>query len=345
MICPVCSADYRPGFHRCADCDVALVESPCDAGRVETPATDKYGALLWRGGDPLFYLSLVGWLGQDPACYGRPQRAPLATSDRGLAVESEPGGFEVWVRESDLARARWILQSASEKHEQNPPEDRDAQKRGAHSVGSLEAIGVCPLCFGEFQTASSFCPNCGVPLRMGRPESDEDTGARSLCDLAHPQFVVELRAALQAARIPFNNSNYSAGDILTGLTGRFYVPSYEVLVLDSDFERATRTMAHVLQHWEFEPGAGFGLGRKPGKTFWPRRAAENYWQPRDLVVLLWSGANLASVDSIGMALWENQVPYRVDDAEHGAAKIFIHPDDEAGAREIVAQVVAGVPPD
>jgi hypothetical protein len=341
MICPVCSADYRPGFHRCADCDVELVESSRDAGRVQTPPPDEYGALLWRGDDPHFYLSLVGWLGQDPACYGRPRRAPLATSDRFLGVESEPGEFEVWVSESDSARARWILESASLKHEENPPEDRDAQKRGARSVERREMIGVCPLCFGEFLTASSFCPNCGVPLRMGRPESDEDTGARSLCDLAHPQFVVELRRALQAAHIPFNNSNYSAGDILTG---RSYLPSYEVLVLDSDFERATRTMAQVLQHWEFEPNAGFGLDRKPGKTFWPHRAREKYWKPQDLEVLLWSGANLLSVDSIGMALRENQVPYRVDDSEHGSAKIFIHPDDEAGAREIVAQVVEGVPP-
>jgi hypothetical protein len=342
MICPVCSADYRPGFHRCADCDVELVENPRQADRFKTPPLDKYGARLWRGDDPHFYLSLVGWLGQDPACHGRPQRVPLAASGRDRGVESEPGGFEVWVSESDLARARWILESASEKHEENPPQDRDAQKRGVKSVGPREAIGVCPLCFGEFLTASSFCPNCGVPLRMGQPESDEDTGARLLCDLAHPQFVVELRRALQAARIPFNNSNYSAGDIVTR---RSYGPSYEVLVLDSDFEQATRTMAQVLQHWEFEPSAGFGLGRKPGKTFWPHRAAENYWQPEDLEVLLWSGANLASVDSIGMALWEHQVPYRVDDSEHGTAKIFIHPEDEAGAREIVAQVVEGVPPD
>jgi len=342
MICPVCNAEYRPGFHRCADCDVELVESAREAIQVQTLPPEKYGALLWRGDDPHFYLSLVGWLGQDVACYGRPQRPPLATADRNLDVDSGPGGFEVWVSESDLVRAKWILESAGEKHEQSPPEDRDAAKRGVKSVEAGEAIGVCPLCFGEFATASSFCPNCNVPLRLGRPESDEDTGARVLCNLMHPRFLVELRQELQAARIPFNNSNYSAGDIFTG---RSYMPSYEVLVLDSDFEQATRTMAQVLQHWEFEPSAGFGPGRKPGKTFWPHRAAENYWQPEDLEMLLWSGANLESVNSIGMALREHQVPYRVDDSQQGTAKIFIHPDDEAGAREMVAQVVEGALPE
>lgn len=342
MFCPVCKAEYRQGFTRCADCEVELVESAREAGRVETPPPDEYGALLWRGDDPHFYLSLVGWLGQDVACYGRPQRPPLATSDRNLATESEPGGFEVWVPESGLARAKWILESAGEKHEENPPQDLDAAKRGVKNVETGEAIGVCPLCLGEFATASSFCPNCNVPLRMGRPESGEDMGARVLCDLAHPQFAVELRQALQAAHIPFNNSNYSAGDIFTR---RSYVPNYEVLVLDSDFDRATRVMAQVLQHWEFEPTAGFGPRRKPGKTFWPHRAAENSWQPQDLEMLLWSGANLASVDSIGIALREHEVPYRVDDSEQGTAKIFIHPDDEADAREIVTQVVEGVPPE
>ena len=28
MICPGCGAEYRPGFTRCADCDVPLVEAP-----------------------------------------------------------------------------------------------------------------------------------------------------------------------------------------------------------------------------------------------------------------------------------------------------------------------------
>jgi hypothetical protein len=342
MFCPVCRAEYRQGFRLCADCDVGLVASRHEVVRAETPPPDQYGALLWRGDDAHFYLSLVKWLGQDVACYGRPQRLPCAASDRDLGVESEPGGFEVWVSESDFARAQWILESASEKYEDNPPQDRDTANRSVKNVEAGEPIGVCPLCFGEFATASSHCPNCRVPLHVGRPESDEDTGARVLCDLAHPQFVVELRQALQSAGIPFNDSNYPAGDIVNR---RSYVPNYQVLVLDSDFKRATGALAQVLQHWEFEPSAGFGTFRKSEKMYWPHRAAVSYWQPPDLEMLLWSGANLGSADAIGMALREHHVPFHRDDSEQGTAKIFIHPDDEADAREIVAQVVEGTSPE
>src|SRR6266436_3964349 len=341
MFCPVCKAEYRQGFARCADCEVELVESPRHASRVETPPPDKYGALLWQGEDPHFCLALVGWLGREVACYGKPVRPPRGTSDTDFGDESEPEGFQVWVAEADLARAKWRLETISTDYEENPPEHREAAKRGKNAEAG-EPTGVCPLCFAEFASASSPCPNCNVPLHIGEIASDEDTGARLLCDLGHPQFTVELRRALQSAGIRFNNSSYSANNIVTG---RFYVPNHEVLVLDSDFDRATRVMAQILQHWEFEPTAGFGPRQKPGKTSWPHRAAANYWQPEDLEMLLWSGANLTLVNSIGLALREHQVPYRVDDSEQGTAKIFIHPEDEAGAREILAQVVESVPPE
>jgi hypothetical protein len=247
----------------------------------------------------------------------------------------------VWVSEPDLARAKWLLRTASATHEENPPEDRDAKKLPVNKAESGKPVGMCPLCFAEFANASSLCPNCNVSLHAGEIVADEDTGARVLSDLWHPQFGIELRRALQTARIPFNNATYSTGDLIVG---RGFAPNYEVLVLDADFERATRVLAGVLQHWEFEPGARFGPRRKAEKTFWPLRAAENNWQLEDLGMLLWAGANLEVSDAIGVALQEHHVAYRVDELERGTTKIFIHPEDEDGAREIVGQVVEGVPP-
>jgi hypothetical protein len=305
---------------------VDLVGSAREASRVQTAPPEKYGALVWRGED----------------CYGRPARSIPPSSDGDFRGETETDGFEVWVSEADLAQAKWFLETVSKTHEENPPEDRDATKLVAKKAEPGEPIGVCPLCFGEFASASSLCPNCNVPLHVGVISEEEDGGGRVLCDLWHPQFGVELRQSLQAARIAFNNANYSAGDILTG---RSYVPNYEVLVLDADFERATRVMARVLQSWEFEPRAGFGPRRKVEKTFWPHRAEENDWQIEDLGTLLWAGTNIAAGNAIGLALREHFVPYRVDELEQGTTKIFIHPEDEADGREIVAQVVEGVPPE
>lgn len=343
MFCPECKAEYRPGFTHCVDCDVDLVDGPGEAARASIQAPpEKYGALLWEGKDPHFYLSLLGSLQSlELPCCGMP-RSPQPSNGESAGYENvEPGAFQVWVSEESLARAKWILESAGEKYEEAPAEDREPLKSLAAKQPSEEGVKVCPLCFAEFETDSPLCPNCNVPFLLHRPESNEDTGARELCDLWHPRFAVELRQALQAAGIPFNNSNYAAAD---AVTGRSYVPNYPLLVLDSDFDRATRVMAQALQRWEFEPTAGFGLAKKSPKAFWPQRADENGWQLRDLEMLLWSGRNLAQAFSIGKALQEHHVPHRVDDAEIGVGKIFIHPEDEAGAREIMAQVVEGVPP-
>jgi len=341
MVCPICKVEYRPGFPRCADCDVELVDTPRDVALVQEPP-EKYGALLWHGEDPFFYLLLVGWLSnRDLACYGRPRNPPVPGSDSRDYSESQAGEFEVWVSESDLAGAKWILESSSQKHEEDPPEDRDAVKRGTSNKKTGDAAGICPLCFGEFATASTYCPNCGVPLRTSLPEG-EDSGARELCNIQHPGFLNELRLALRSARIPFNNSSFTEADFITRL---YQLPNNEVLVLDTDFERATRVMSQVLQHWEFEPMAGFGLGRRFRMGYRAPRSPGIDWLPADLNFLLWSGANLGSADSIGMALREHRIPYRADDSEHGTVKIFILPDDEADGREIVVQVVEGVSPE
>jgi hypothetical protein len=56
MFCPVCKLEYRPGFTRCNDCDVALVASLDDAGvhtnaprgSVQEPDAPE---ILWTGTD------------------------------------------------------------------------------------------------------------------------------------------------------------------------------------------------------------------------------------------------------------------------------------------------------
>lgn len=343
MFCPVCQAEYRPGFYRCADCDVDLVERRPEGLRsnaqTQSPP-EQYNALLWRGEDPHFYLALLGWLGRDVPSYGRPRYARQASESLASNDDAKPE-FEVWVSESVLGRAKWILESVRQGYQQNWPGDRGQMSRDLRKREAAEPSRVCPLCSGEFPNASSLCPNCNVPLRLGRPDANEDTGARLLSDLAHPQFARELREALQSAHIPFNNANYASGDIVTG---QYFVPNYNIAVMKADFARATELTARVLEHWEFEPAAGFRAGRKLEKTFWPRRGERNGWHPADLERLLWTGTNLSSLDAISMALREHQVPYRLDDSEPGPARIFVHPEDESGAREISAQVLEGIAP-
>src|SRR5437016_1766626 len=245
MFCPQCGAEYRQGFTRCADCDVELVEGYLQAVRHplanKAAVSDKYGARLWHGGDPHFYVWLLWSLwNKRVACYGAPEYPPTPGTS-GLAE------FEVWVSEENFPLAKCILESGKEEFESEPSEETSRRAYGTIDEVSPETVGVCPLCFGEFMTASSYCPNCGVPLRSPQPDRAAENSARTLSNLAHPKFITDLRKALQVAGIPFNNANFSSGDIVSG---RHYIANYEVLVLEQDFKRGTQAMSQVLQHWE-----------------------------------------------------------------------------------------------
>jgi hypothetical protein len=68
MICPQCKAEYRPGFTRCADCDVDLVwELPKsaielrDAGEPGDPKLDPFCS-FWKGEDPRVHAELCSVL-------------------------------------------------------------------------------------------------------------------------------------------------------------------------------------------------------------------------------------------------------------------------------------------
>jgi hypothetical protein len=345
MICPVCKAEYRQGFARCSDCDVELAENYVEAVRhplaKKAAVSEKYDTRLWGGNDPYFYMELLWSLwDKKVACYGVPEKPPVPKAMRGPDLgSSDQGGFEVWVSEEELPLAKWILDSAREEFERNPPEERTGNivKRQL-SPGT----GICPLCLAEFVTPYSNCPNCGVPLRQPQADRAVEDSARLLCNINHPKFIVELRKALEAAGIPYNNTNLTSGGIIPGV---YYTPNYKVVVLEQDFGRATPVMSRVLQHWEFEPSAGFTVGRDPFLDYGLELAAKRGWFPEDISALVWSGENIGRLRGIGLALQEHEIAYRIETQPWGTAKVFTHPEDEPRARELVQEVVESPQPE
>ena len=51
MFCPVCKAEYRPGFTRCADCDVPLVSTLPDAEEETSPEHEPPGVEIFSAAD------------------------------------------------------------------------------------------------------------------------------------------------------------------------------------------------------------------------------------------------------------------------------------------------------
>jgi hypothetical protein len=300
-----------------------------------------YDEQLWSGEDPHFYPSLVWSLWKiGISCLGRPTSPPTFDSGgKPLFQSSGKPSFEVRVSESDLPLARWALESLRETFERGEITDgvaQEAQKKRD------EPVSACPLCGAEFAVGTPNCPNCRVGLRISYDESDVRVASRVLCALQHPQFARAIRRALLNAGIPFNNAGHVGQD---AILGRRTLPSYEVIVLDSDYDRATNVLALLLQHWEFEPGSGLDRPQNPLQSYWPVTAVESGWLPEDLTVTAWSGGNLDTFAAAGSALREHRIPYALDMSTMGCGKLSVHPEDESRAREVLTEVVEGVPPE
>lgn len=68
------------------------------------------------------------------------------------------------------------------------------------------------------------------------------------------------------------------------------------------------------------------------------------WNPEDATLGVWSSEQLYPGEIIELALRENQIHTRFERAE-GKNAIFVLPEDEIRAREIVREIVEGAPPE
>ncbi len=68
------------------------------------------------------------------------------------------------------------------------------------------------------------------------------------------------------------------------------------------------------------------------------------WFPEDATIEIWSRDYLYPGEIIELALRENQIHARLENAD-GRYAIFVLPEDESRAREIVKEVVEGAPPE
>ncbi len=108
MFCPVCKAEYRFGFTRCADCDVDLVEHLSDAKEAAAPMADDSAdraapELLWSGVDTGMFARIRAALDAAEIRYNdEPLEARLWYSP-----PRDP--LEIWIHKADRDPARKIL--------------------------------------------------------------------------------------------------------------------------------------------------------------------------------------------------------------------------------------------
>jgi hypothetical protein len=117
MFCPQCKSEYRTGFVRCADCDVALQTSAAHAKAEAVLAASsrpEASVVLWRGQDPVLFSVVLSALDEEGIFYKEFQRRDYA------AALSQPFAlgyyglphWEVRVCATDLSAAQKIAQEA-----------------------------------------------------------------------------------------------------------------------------------------------------------------------------------------------------------------------------------------
>ncbi|HKN76857.1 MAG TPA: hypothetical protein VJW94_16900 [Candidatus Acidoferrum sp.] len=67
------------------------------------------------------------------------------------------------------------------------------------------------------------------------------------------------------------------------------------------------------------------------------------WYPEDATLEIWEGGQAEMGELLAASLGENQIHARVAETK-GAYRLFVLPADETCAREIVREVIEGVPP-
>jgi hypothetical protein len=123
MYCPLCGAEYRPGFTVCSDCQVALVPDPARAASadpsIEDESDDTSFVLVWSGSDALKHTEICEALDRQKI----PART-LGSEDHLFNLTTRPA-FEVYVP-ADLANsAREAIQQVDPLEDSARPSESD----------------------------------------------------------------------------------------------------------------------------------------------------------------------------------------------------------------------------
>jgi hypothetical protein len=237
----------------------------------------------------------------------------------------------------------------------------------------------CPNCKAEYRPGFTHCVDCDVDLvpeapgpgtlalyaddPASAPGEPGDPNKDPFCSFwkgEDPRVHAELCSVLDEAGIPHNT--VFRHDHLFNMKN---YPAYEVGVPFSLFERAENSVKEAfsagdpegVDSGEFQtslldrdspiiPKLPETLTPPPEQTFpGPPTAGEGTdWFPEDATVKVWSGDPDERGDFLVAALHENGINCRLDKTGR-REELYVLPEDEPPAREIVREVVEGLPPE
>jgi hypothetical protein len=212
----------------------------------------------------------------------------------------------------------------------------------------------CPECGIEYRPGFTHCNDCDVDLVDELPsEEDEDQaddgsagGADSPALLwrgTSGGMFTDITLALEAAGIPYNREKLDPRLILAGGTAplEIWVPQEHMdaaqKVLEEVISRANQPESTAAAETDFSDADDDGPPE-------PAAPAEEL-HPDDATAEVWSGADQGMAQFLKSCLLGNGIGCYLDGQESGKLSLRVRPEDDGRSREIVKQVVEGVPPE
>lgn len=332
MFCPHCHAEYRAGFTRCADCDVELVsEVPSaaltrGAGAEDSADEDAFVA-FWQGDDERIHAELCELLGQHHIPY-----RSLRRQERLFSFNARIA-FAIGIPFSQFERAESIIQEAYAGDEATAP--------AAALLPSGLAARVSEVALLEY-TGAGFRTAAGTWEDAMATPSEMQGSFVTLWAGEDPVLHTSLLEELRDAEIAFidkpigRDSVAPTSDPLPiDWKARF---GFEVAVSSLDLAAAEKILDKLLDE---EPTQDMELPAEDDVP--PPAAVPTQATTGKTNSAVWSGDDTERAEFLSQALKENEIPVRVE-KQGQQSTLYVPPEEETLAREIIREIIEGAPP-
>lgn len=359
--CPLCRSEYRDEVAACFECNLELVAS------LEAESV--------RNNPPKLL-----WIGKDAAEF---ERVAAALRDAGIPAHAVDGGTlgrifksnsTIHVLSSDFLQAIELAERAFESATRNFDQiqtchacatmcsaaltvcpkcsavlrvERESERDETNAASERAFRGqrkYCPMCDSEYSLAHQRCSVCGVELvpeeQRGQPrgEKEKKEPLEIVWRGGDPVALGRVIAALEEAGIRHHVQSSSDHLVFELAMPR---PKYIIRVLSSDADHAIQLLASIQDNPFFGTDASIepipsGAGNRT-KISMPK------WNPASATVEIWSSDDAAMTRLIEDCLDENRLRFRRQGFEPGVVHLFVQPEMESRAREILRQIVEGTP--
>jgi hypothetical protein len=223
----------------------------------------------------------------------------------------------------------------------------------------------CPQCKAEYRPGFTRCADCDVDLvevlpsepQSGDEHTRNQTMAEGTPDWGEMRTVWEGDSETECAdscrELLKERVRYGVKQSITSRKQGMRVDwKYQVQVPAADYERARKSLGYeedggtelsedAAPDPEMELSAKYDAPVEDVHGDWSPRG----WYPEDATLEVWSGNPIERGSVVEMSLKENRINYRMAMESNELKRVFVMPEDEVRAREIVREIVEGDPPE